>query len=456
MPSPAPDDRPDAPGLARGLGLWQAVSLNVANMVGIGPFITIPLFMSKMGGPHALIAWVIAAVLVICDGLVWSELGAALPGSGGSYHFLREIYGRYSWGRLLPFLFIWQFLVSGALEMASGYIGGLQYLEYALPQLKTLIPLEFGGVKWLAAAAAIVVALVLCQNIRRLGWLSFVLCGGTIVTVLTVIVSGLANFNSDLLTLPPEGIRLDKSFTQGLGAAMLIAIYDYLGYFNICHLGDEVREPGKTIPRAVMISVVLVAAIYLTMNIAIIGVIPWQEAMKSENIASLFMERLYGRPVAVAFTGLILWTSLACMFAITLGYSRIPYAAAKNGDFFPIFATLHPTGRFPLVSLAVLGGLTAAFCFFSLQAVIDAAVTVRILVQFVAQIVALHLVRTTRPDIVLPFRMWLYPVPSLLALAGWLFVLSTAQPEILVASLGVIVTGCVAFVVWQAIGRATT
>jgi amino acid transporter len=449
MPSPAPDDRPDTPGLSRGLGLWQAVSLNVANMVGIGPFITIPLFMSKMGGPHALIAWVIAAVLVICDGLVWSELGAALPGSGGSYHFLREIYGRYTWGRLLPFLFIWQFLVSGALEMASGYIGGLQYLEYALPQLKMLIPAQFGGAKWLAAAAAIIVALVLCQNIRRLGWLSVVLCGGTIVTVLVVIVSGLANFNSDLLTLPPEGIRLDKSFTQGLGAAMLIAIYDYLGYYNICHLGDEVREPGKTIPRAVMISVVVVAAIYLTMNIAIIGVIPWQEAMQSENIASLFMERLYGRPVAIAFTGLILWTSLACMFAITLGYSRIPYAAAKNGDFFPIFATLHATGRFPLVSLAVLGGLTAVFCFFSLQAVIDAAVTVRILVQFVAQIVALHLVRTTRPDIVLPFRMWLYPVPSLLALAGWLFVLGTAQRTILLASLGVIVTGCVAFLVWR-------
>jgi amino acid transporter len=276
-----------------------------------------------------------------------------------------------------------------------------------------------------------------------------VLCAGTIITVLTVIVAGLANFNADLLTLPPEGIRFDRTFASGLGAAMLIAIYDYLGYYNICHLGDEVQNPGRTIPLAVMISVVLVAAIYLTMNIAIIGVIPWQEAMESENIASLFMERLYGRSVAIGFTALILWTSLACMFAITLGYSRIPYAAAKSGDFFPVFATLHATGRFPVVSLAVLGSLTAVFCFFSLQAVIDAAVTVRILVQFVAQIHALHLVRTTRPDIVLPFRMWLYPLPSLLALAGWLFVLSTAQPLILLASLGVIVSGCVAYVIWR-------
>jgi amino acid transporter len=456
MPAPAPDDRSEDTGLARGLGLWQAVSLNIANMVGIGPFITIPIFMSKMGGPHALIAWIIAAVLVICDGLVWSELGAALPGSGGTYHFLREIYGRYSWGRILPFLFIWQFLVSGALEMASGYIGSLQYLEYALPQLAWYYPPEFGGTKRLAAAAAIIIALILCQNIRRLGWLSVVLCAGTIVTVLTVIVAGLANFNSDLLSLPPQGVKLDSKFASGLGAAMLIAIYDYLGYYNICHLGDEVRDPGKTIPRAVMISVIVVAAIYLTMNIAILGVIPWQEAMRSENIAALFMERLYGRPVAIVFTALILWTSLACMFAITLGYSRIPYAAAKNGDFFPVFATLHPTGRFPIVSLAVLGGLTAVFCFFSLQAVIDAAVTVRILVQFVAQIVALHLVRTKRPDIMLPFRMWLYPLPSLLALVGWLFVLSTAKALILAVSLGVIVTGCVAFAGWRLYSRWST
>src|SRR6185503_12563105 len=190
-PTPAADSR-----LVRGLGLPQAIALNIANMVGIGPFITIPGFIAAMHGPQALTAWVIAAVLVICDGLVWSELGAALPGSGGTYHFLREIFGRYSWGRVLPFLFIWQFLVSGALEMASGYIGGLQYLEYAAPQLATLMPKSAGGTRWLAAASAVLVAAALCQNIRRLGWLSVALCAGTIVTVLTVIIAGLTHFDS--------------------------------------------------------------------------------------------------------------------------------------------------------------------------------------------------------------------------------------------------------------------
>ena len=230
---------------------------------------------------------------------------------------------------------------------------------------------------------------------------------------------------------------------------MLIAIYDYLGYYNICHLGEEVRDPGKTIPRAVITSVVVVAAVYLLMNVSIIAVIPWEQAMKSEQIASLFMETLYGRRIAVLFTGLILWTVLACMFAITLGYSRIPFAAAKNGDFLAIFARVHPTKRYPIVSLWTLGVLTAIFCYLPLQTVIETAVTVRILVQFVAQIFGLHVLRTTRPDIVMPFRMWLYPLPSLIALLGWLFVLGT-RLQLLGTAVGVIVSGIVVYQIFLA------
>jgi amino acid transporter len=430
--------------LVRGLGLPQAIALNIANMVGIGPFITIPGFIAAMHGPQALIAWVIAAVLVICDGLVWSELGAALPGSGGTYHFLREIFGKQStgWGRLLPFLFVWQFLVSGTMEIASGYVGAVPYVDYVVsycrdePSRATIEPAESANpdkkpprTPWFfqneegvaAASAALLVTFLLSRRIHVVGWLSLVLCAGTAITVVTVIVAGLTHFNASLLTFPKDAFHVDAAWTRGLGAAMLIAIYDYLGYYNICHLGEEVRDPGRTIPRAVITSVIVVAAV----NLSIIAVVPWEQAMKSEQIAALFMETLFGRPIAAGFTVLILWTMLACMFAITLGYSRIPYAAALNGDFFPIFGEVHATKRYPAVSLWTLGGLTAVFCFLPLQLVIEAAVTVRILVQFVAQIIGLHVLRKTRPDVVLPFRMWLYPLPSLLALAGWLFVLGT-------------------------------
>jgi len=438
------------PALVRGLGLWQATSLNIANMVGIGPFITIPAFLAAMGGPQALIAWVIAAVVVLCDGLVWSELGAALPGSGGSYHFLREIFGRYRWGQILPFLFIWQFLISGALEMASGYIGAVNYMSYIFPGLidAETKQLELFA-RMIAAGSALLITAALCQHIKVLGWLSIVLCAGTLLTVLTVTISGFLHFDSRLLKFPENAFRMDAKFAQGLGGAMLIAIYDYLGYFNVCHLGDEVREPGRTIPRAVMISIVVIAAIYLSMNIAIIGVVPWQQAMNSKNIASEFMELIYGRDAAVLLTGLILWTALASVFALTLGYSRIPYAAAVNGDFFRIFARVHPKGRFPIVSLWVIGLLTACFCFLDLGYVISAAVAVRILVQFVGQIVALYVLRTTRPEVKLPFRMWFYPLPTLIALAGWIFIYCMAERDVMLLSAGVLGSGCIAFLIWK-------
>lgn len=439
--------------LHRGLGLLQATSLNVANMVGVGPFITIPLFIQAMPGPQALLAWIIAAVLVLCDGLVWSELGAALPGSGGSYHFLSEIYGRYRFGRLIPFLFIWQFLISGTLELASGYIGALQYLLYALPDLpeqmaRWHIP---GGVNSIAALAALLVTIALCRPIRSIGWLSVALCTGTLITISIVIAAGLTHFNPELLRPPADAWRIDTKWFAGLGAAMSIAIYDYLGYYNVCHLGDEVIEPGRTIPRAVMLSVGLIAVLYLTMNLSIIAVVPWQEVMKSPNIAADFMEILFGRPVAVAFTVLILWTVIACVFAMTLGYSRIPYAAAKSGGFFPVFGLVHPVHRYPVVSLLSIGSITALFCYFPLETVILAAVSVRIIVQFMWQIIGLHLVRTTRPDIALPFRMWLYPLPSLIAFCGWMFLLVTAQPLILCVALCVLLSGGLAWCGWQGV-----
>lgn len=437
-----PSVLPGAPGeLNRGLGLLQATGLNIANMVGIGPFITIPAFIAAMSGPQAMIAWVLAAILVLCDGLVWSELGAALPGSGGTYHFLKQIYSKYRWGRILPFLFIWQFMVSGAMEMASGYIGALSYLEYAMPGLVERFGTIPGGTRWILVLAVVLITLLLCRRIESIGWIAIVMTCGTLLTVALVILSGWWYMDWSKIDFPENAFRLDSQFASGLGAAMLIAIYDYLGYYNVCHLGDEVREPSKTIPRAVMGSVILIALIYMTMNLCIIGVVPWRQAMESKNIAADFMETLYGRPWAVAFTWLILWTAAACMFSITLGYSRIPFAAARQGDFYGVFGKLHPEGRYPWVSLLALGVLTSLFCFLDLTTVISAAVCVRIVVQFLGQIVALHIVRTTRPDIHLPFRMWFYPIPSLIAAVGWVFVLATADRFALLLSLGVVLSG---------------
>lgn len=450
---------PAEPRLTRSLGVWEATALNVTNMVGIGPFVTIPAFIAAMNGPQAMIGWVLGAVLVLCDGLVWAELGAALPGSGGSYHFLKQIYSRYRFGNAMPFMFAWQFLVGGTLETASAYIGFVLYLDYALPQLRQgliaagvpdVLPLgtwgamrPAGGV--IAALLVVIIAVVLSRGIARLGRLGLWFVAGTLVTTTTVIVCGLTNFDASLLTLPADAFRLDQAFLFGLGGAMTIAVYDYFGYYNICHLGDEVRDPQHTIPRAVLGSIAIVAVTYLLMNLSIIAVVPWQEAMHSTNIAATFMERLYGRSVAVAFTLLILWTAAACMFAITLGYSRIPYAAARRGDFFASFARLHPVHAYPQTSLWTISGLTACFCFLELELVIKAAVTVRLGVQFIGQIVGWHLIRSQRSPAELPFRMWLYPLPSAVGLVGWLFLLRTSEPAALTLAGVVLISGLIAY-----------
>jgi len=445
---------PPSRALSRSLNLPQAISLNVANMVGVGPFITIGLMLGAMQGPQVVVSWLVAGLLVLCDGLVWSELGAALPGSGGSYHFLKEIYGPLNptWGRLIPFLFIWQFLISGTFEGASGYIGALKYLQYIFPDMEESLARWHvpGGSGTVAAVLCLCVTALLCRHIRVLGQLSLFLCAGILGALLLVIVSGLPDLDPKLLRVPADSLSLAKApqFAYGLGAAMTIAIYDYFGYYNICYLGDEVRNPGKTIPRAVISSVWIIGILYFLMTVAVIGVIPWQEAVDSEAVCAIVVGRIFGPRVATAFAWLVVWTALAGVFAMALGYSRIPFAAARNGDFFKIFGELH-SGGFPVVSILCLGLLTAASCYFALDVVISAAVAVRILVQFIGQIVGLHLLRTTRPDVKMPFRMRLYPLPSLIALAGWLFVLGTQERFVLEVALGVTAAGVPVFFIWK-------
>jgi amino acid transporter len=450
----------NAPSLKRQFGLLQATALNMSNMIGIGPFITIPLLMTAMGGPQALLGWLVALVIVIADGLVWSELGAALPGSGGSYRYLREGFGRF--GRLMAFLFLWQFILSGPLEIASGYIGFANYSRYLWPDLTR------GGAVAVAAAVGLVNIVLLYRRIDAIGTLTVSLWTGTLVTVAAVVLSGAWHFDPAVaFDTPPNPFGFSLGFLLGLGAAARIGVYDYLGYYDICYIGDEVREPGRVIPRSILISVVAVAIIYFAINLSIIGVIPWREFVpasahpRSDFIVSLFMERLYGTGVARIFTLLVLWTAFGSVFALLLGYSRIPYAAALDGGFFRVFGRLHPRKQFPHVSLLVIGGLAIAASFLSLGIVIEALVTLRILVQFIGQIGALWILRRTRPDLPRPFRMWLYPLPTFVALVGWVFLFVTSDPRIILFAIVLLLAGLGAFAAWSrkretGIGRQET
>ena len=435
-------------GLQRGFGLLQATALNMSNMVGVGPFITIPLIIASMGGPQCMLGWLLGTILAVCDGLIWSELAAAMPGSGGTYLYHREAFRNTRWGRLLPFLFIWQFIFSGPLEIASGYIGFAQYVSYFW---RSISPLQS---KLVALGVAVLVVALLYRKITAVARLTVVLWTGMLVTVVWVIASGLMHFDPAIaFDFPPNSFSISLGFLLGLGGAMRIAMYDFLGYYDICYVGGEVRNPERVIPRAIIISVILVALIYSVMNLAIIGVVPWRDAMQSPYIAAEFMQRIYGGWAGTAVTVLILWTSVASVFALMLGYSRIPYAAALDGYFFSAFARLHPTGDFPHISLLVVGVMSMIASLLTLGWVIDALLVGRILIQFVGQIAAVHLLRTRRPDIERPFRIWMYPLPSLIALVGWTFLFVTADWQFIIFGLATLAAGVAAFWLWQRSSR---
>jgi basic amino acid/polyamine antiporter, APA family len=455
------------------MGLGSATALNMIDMIGVGPFITMPLVVAAMGGPQALLGWIAGALLAMCDGLVWAELGAAMPGSGGSYRWLRQIYGPNTLGRLVSFLFIWQLTFSAPLSIASGCLGLVGYAAYYWPSLETILArrdaalhIPWAGslqVSWIVTPGTSVAVLIclftvflLYRNITVIGRLSKVLWVGVMGTMAWIIFAGLTHFNAaKAFDFPPGAFTLNHNFLVGLGGAMAVAAYDYWGYGNVCFLGDEIEDPGKNIPRALLLSILFVACLYIVMNLCVLAVVPWREMVQAGQnntglyVISLFMQRIYGPWAARVVTALVIWTAFASVFSLMLGYSRVPYAAARDGNYFRAFAKVHPVHRFPSVSLAALGVVAAAFCFLRLKDAIAALVVIRIIVQFLVQALGLIVLRIRRPDMPRPFRMWLYPLPALLASAGFLFILfarTNWQKEVRYA-LVILLTGIVIYMV---------
>ena len=427
--------------LVRGLTLTQAVAINTIDMVGIGPFIVIPFIIGAMHGPQCIIAWVLGAALAFSDGFVWAELGAKWPEAGGSYAFLQNLFGRQKLGKLMSFLYVWQTIIQAPLVMASGAIGFSQYLLYLIP---SITPIEQKAV---SGGLILLITILLYRKITDIGKISVfmgIIVGGTI---LWLIVSGLSHFQPALaFTYSKDAFDLTPAFFLGLGQASTKTIYSFLGYYNVCHLGGEITEPERNIPRSIFISISIIAVLYILMQIAVLGVIPWQEAKESKFIISLFFERLYGHTAALVATGLILFIAVSSLFAVMLGYSRVPYAAAVDGNFFTVFGKLHPTKNFPYVSLLFLAGLAFVFSLlFKMSEVITAIIVMRILVQFVGQSIGLLLYHQQNKQEAFPYRMWLYPLPPLVGITVWLFVFCSADLKYIFGALGIIALGVLMF-----------
>jgi fructoselysine transporter len=434
--------------LSRSLNLKQATAINMIDMVGIGPFVSIPFVIGAMNGPACIFAWLLGAVLSFADGMVWAELGAKWPQAGGSYQFLKNLYGEKKWGSLFSFLFIWQTTIQAPLVIASGAIGFAQYFSY-------LVPVTTFQQKAIAGLIVLFITFLLYRRIANVGKISIALWIGVVATLVWLIVGGLTHFNTrQAFDFSASPSWFSFLFFAGLGQASIKTVYSYLGYYNVCHLGAEIKNPERNIPRSIFISIIGIAVIYLLMQISVLGVIPWREAKNSQFIVSTFFERIYGNTAATMATVLILWIAVASLFSVMLGYSRIPYAAATDGNYFKIFARLHPTKNFPHVSLLFLAAVAFVFSLlFKLKEVITAIVVMRILIQFVSQAVGVILLHRRRESgntpIQLPFKMWLFPAPALVAITVWLFVFFSSAWNYILGAMAVIFSGLILFLMFS-------
>jgi amino acid transporter len=438
------------------MGFLGALSVNVIAMIGIGPLVTIPLVLGSLHGPLSLAAWIAGAVLALCDGLVWAELGSAYPRSGGTYGYFLEAFGASGVGRMLAFLFVWQLIFVTPLTVASGYIGFANYAGYLVPQLAG----SQLALKLVAAGVGAVTLIALYRGIKSIEKMSIVLGAFSILALAAVAVAAFAQWSPHLAAATAPGENAWSSLRAGLGPALLIAIYDYIGYNSANLIAGEIEVPHRALPRAIVVAILVVGALYIALQTGVLGAIPWQQFVPladgslpplGQHLSSAIVERVAGAPGAVAVTALILITAFASTFGVLLGGSRVPYAAARDGNFLPIFAHEHAREYFPDVALAVMGIVAIGACFFTLDQVISALTAGIAITQGAGQVVALVVLRAR--GVRAPYRMWCYPLPALVALAGWIYVFCSAGTPAICFGIVSIVAGIAVYALSRAAMR---
>ena len=425
----------------RKISLLQATAINMIDMVGIGPFVVLSVVVEIINGPFFLYAWIAGAFLAFIDGNVWSQLGATYPMAGGSYNFLKEGYGNKG-GKLISFLFVWQTLIQAPLVIASAAIGFSQYFSY-------ITPLSTFQSKALSGSVVILIIVLLYRKIESIGKISVFLWVGVMATMAGIIGGGI--FHGHFLEPVQhinDGLVLNQAFVAAIGFASVKTMYSYLGYYNVCQLGGEIVNPKRNIPLSMFISIGGIAVLYLLMNISVASVLPIEDIKHSKFVVSLFIQRLWGPTAATIVTILVLWVAFASVFSATLGYSRVPYAAAKDGAFFPAFARLHPTKHFPYISLLFLGAIAFVFSLlFKLKDVIDAILAMRILVQFIGQAIGLLLLVRRKGLNHFAWKMPLYPLPALIAIVLWAFIFYSTGSKMMMGGVTVISLGIIAYLI---------
>ena len=435
------------PALERSIGPMQATAINMTQMCGIGPFVTIPAMVATIGGPEAMFGWIVGAILALADGLIWAELGAAMPGAGGTYIYLREAF-QYRTGRLMPFLFVWSAVLFIPLIMSTGIIGLVQYLGYLIPGVTS----DSGNTalgKIIGVGITLLIMVALFRKIGQIGKLTTVLFVVMLVAAISTIIAAFTHFNSaQAFAFTPGAFGSHGTFWAGLGAGLIIAIYDYLGYNTTAYLGAEMRDPGRTIPRSIVFAIVGIMTLYFLLQIGVLGAIPLDDLKNATSVASTVLEQAWGVGTADAITVLIIIAAAGSVFAGLLGGSRVPFEAAHDKVFLPVFGKLHPKLHLPTAGVLTMGAITIIGSLFTLTTIINAAVATLVIIQSLAQCAAIVVLRRRQPNLVRPYRQWLYPVPTVIALVGWVYVYVSATWLSIGLSVCWILIGVVAYLIY--------
>ena len=417
------------------LTLLQSAALNTLNMFGTGPFVSLPLLIASVSppGPQALFGYVVALVACIADSFIWSELASIYPDSGGTYVYLKKCYGE-GWGQLMSFLFVWQQVVSGPMEIATGFSAISRYATY-------LYPLNSLQQSALSSCLAVATVALLYRGTDAVGAITIALWVGTLTAIFLTLAAGISGGDPALLH---QDVPLTPTFFFSAASAMRYSIYDLMGYYDVCYVADKVENPRKNIPIACISTCVIVGVVFVAVDCSIMSATEWhgetgllQKIERNDPslgyLMSDFAERnLGGVYPAMAFTVLVMYTIFGSSFSLMYGYAQIPYSAAKQGDFFSIFAHSHPTySGLCDWSLLLTGALSVVFCWFDLDTVIEGLIATRILSQFIAQTVGLMIHRkhagTGRPH----FKMPLYPLPCVVQIVLFLVVFVSSDSLLL-------------------------
>lgn len=437
--------------LKRDLSLTQATVLNMIDMVGIGPFLALPIILLAFPGKFSLIPWLIGAVISFADGLVWAELGAAYPKAGGSYIFLQKIYdGKF--GKMMAFLYAFQTTLHTPLVITSAAIGFANYAGY-------FFPMNFLQTKLLMIGLVIVIIVLLYRRINAVGKIGIFFSVLVVLMLLATIITGYLSFNHQVFLQNSsffKGVSKwnNAAFWLLMGNYSAKTLYAFLGYYNVCHLGSEIKNPQRNIPKSIIISIVVISVFYLSMQWMIAGAIP-QSQITGEHfpLISFLFEKQFGHTVATIATLLLLMVAASSLFAVLLGYTRTIYAAACEGMHFKIFSHLHAKKNFPDYALLILGGIAIVFCCFlsEISMVLQFIVVTRIFIQFIPQAVGVILLRFKKRTGELPYKMPLYPLTAILSIIGWTFVFVTSGTKYFMSGIAVIVIGVIVY--WTVIDR---